>query len=335
MRICLPFMVIVTSLMLFSCASIINGPNTRVQINSENSLKVVVQNDTINIDKSAIINPRRSSQALSLKIITPDTSFVSNIQPVSSLAYYFNITAFAGYGLGFLVDRSKDKRYTYPIKLWVKGDKIYDYDHKNPEFAFSGIIKVTANNLFDFNDFLEPSVYYERKLNNYSSSTFGIGVPVNQFNIRRAPKGFRFGYEHKFYFQNKAPFGQYIGLEFSHLWIKHLAEFGFINEDIKREWTGLFGPNNQKYEEWVQVHKKTYTFNVKYGYQQKIINRFFIDLSVGLGLKNRDIKHTGRSRPQDAFHRPWFDIFNEYAEVKEGNTWRMTLPFSLKLGYSF
>ena len=333
MKIHLSFICFIAVLFFSSCASIINGPNTRVQINADTPLKVAVLNDTTEIVESAIITPRRSPQNLSLKVITPDTSFVSNIRPISSLAYYFNITAV--YGLGFLVDRANPKRYTYPIQLWIKNNKIYDYNHKNPEFDFGNIIKVTTNNLFDFNDFLEPSIYYERKLNSHSSSTFGIGIPANQFYKRKTPKGLRLGYEHKLYFQNRAPFGQYIGLELNHLWVKHLAEIGFINEDIKREWTGWFGASNQKYTEWVQVHKKTYTFNVKYGYQQKIINRFFVDLSVGLGLKYRDIKHTGRSRPQDVSYTYWLDIFNEHREIKAGNSWSVTFPLSAKLGYSF
>lgn len=332
MKIHLPLIFSIAGLLLSSCASIINGPNTRVQINASTPLKVAIRNDTIEVIQSAFITPKRSPQHLTLNVITPDTSFVSHIQPISSLAYYFNIAAV--YGLGFLIDRTNPKRYTYPIKLWIRNNKVYDYNHKNPEFNFENIIKVTANNLFDFNDFLEPSIYYERKLNSHSSYTLGIGLPVSQFIDRKSPKGLKLGYEHKFYFQNSAPFGQYIGLELNHLWVKHLAEVGFINKDIEKKRTGLFGTSNQKYREWIQIHKKTYTFNVKYGYQHRIINRFFVDLSIGLGLRHRDIKHTGRSRPQDDSYPYWLDIFNEHRELKAGNSWSVTLPLSAKLGYS-
>jgi hypothetical protein len=342
MRIVIP-LVVSCILLLTSCARILNSRYTDIKITADSAMTLVIKNDTIALRPSATVTVLRSADFLKFETIHQDSSYQHQFKALNSLAYYLNINPYAGYGLGLLVDAKSSKRYTYPQKIWIKNNRALDYHHKNPNFKFDNTIKIALNNMLDFNDFLEPSVYYERRLNSFSSSTIGFGVPVNNLGRTKNLKGYRLGYEHRFYFKQTAPLAPYIGLEFSYFTANYLSNIRFINESIHRETDpfgltlllgAIFDIDERSYREWVKLAKKTYTFNVKYGVQQKI-NRFIVDFSVGLGMKNREVKHLDRFRPEDEIYRSWFDIFNSRKENEEGNSWSLTVPLSLKFGYSF
>lgn len=105
------------SLFLASCASVFNEHQTTVKVYTTRPSKIIIDNDTIKtfINK-AKLTFRREKKILKIKIIADSIEKNLVIKPMNSFMYYNNILT---YGLGFLVDRKKMKRYTYPKRLFL------------------------------------------------------------------------------------------------------------------------------------------------------------------------------------------------------------------------
>ncbi len=87
------------------------------------------------------------------------------------------------------------------------------------------------------------------------------------------------------------------------------------------------------YPDSIHIHRKTASINFNIG-RQYHFGHFIIDFAVGLGLKYRDVNHKDRMAPQDDMEMPIHPNAYYMAE-KEGNYFRLNVPFSLKIGYTF
>ncbi|MFM8743023.1 MAG: hypothetical protein ACKODM_06840, partial [Cytophagales bacterium] len=120
------FQFLAINFLLTSCASIFNEQQTIVKIYTTKPSKIIVGKDTFKtfINK-AKLTFKRDKKNLNIKVVADSIEKNLVIKPKNSFMYYGNILT---YGLGFLVDRKKMKRYAYPKRLFLNSsDSISTY----------------------------------------------------------------------------------------------------------------------------------------------------------------------------------------------------------------
>jgi hypothetical protein len=117
MRILLP--IIITASLFCSCARILLPPTTNIKVHSmTDSVKICINNDTSNWrDVPTLITAKRSKNDLLITSIKD--SITRNLKVKSELSgvyLFFNIFT---YGIGYLVDLTSPKRFTYPPEITI------------------------------------------------------------------------------------------------------------------------------------------------------------------------------------------------------------------------
>lgn len=133
-------------------------------------------------------------------------------------------------------------------------------------------------------------VHYERVLSpRYSAElTYGYMTPAVSLRptLREPYKGTRLGLEVKRTGKELDAFREYWSAEVVHNNSRAQEE----------EQIGIDSTDTQGIYHTFEIHKKTTTLNIKWGVQRRE-GRVVFDVGMGVGVKYRDIQHTGRQTP--------------------------------------
>ena len=109
---------LIVSLLMSSCATILNRPHKYVTVHTTEPSQIIHWQDTINtIDNKAHLKVYRSWLPLLIVATTDNLTKRIGIESRNSAMYWANIPF--NYGLGMLIDRNNPKRYTYPGKIFI------------------------------------------------------------------------------------------------------------------------------------------------------------------------------------------------------------------------
>ena len=119
--------VLIVSILLSSCATIVNQPYKNVKVYTTEPSKIIYGQDTIKtINNKANLMVERKKELLSIATMTDSITKTIEIKPRNSFMYWCNITH--TFGIGLLVDKNKPKRYSYPKRIYINSaDTISNY----------------------------------------------------------------------------------------------------------------------------------------------------------------------------------------------------------------
>ncbi len=330
------FLLTIAAIGMSSCATMFNSADTRVKIITTQPVSMVVNGDTVanGVSQKQII-VKRNNKPLTVTVTGDSISKTVHVKPVNSFAYWLN--AYPNWHLwtGFIIDTKTKKRFTYPKNVYIdtqQSDSSY-LTYNTSVRTHSNVLKLSLSALSNpVNPGIELS--YERKIHARWSSQVMMtwllpGSLLNSGNdIDLGIKGYRIGFEQKYYFRRTAPRGMYASAECSFLQNNYTAQWNFGVENITDT-----SYHNTNYPDDFDVSKKTYTFNLKSGYQL-FYKSWSMDLSAGIGLRYKDVRHFNRINPQDQMEWPRHpNIF--YITNREGKYWTVSLPLQVKIGWSF
>jgi hypothetical protein len=278
---------------------------------------------------------KRSKHPLKVSVTSSQSTVNYNIQAHSSFAYWLNLYP-ASFWLGFLVDMNNPKRYTYPRSIYFNtNDSSAIYHTYKPLDSVTAkrnnIIKFTPFRLFALSN---PGVElsYERKTGNHFSTELMATylLPSNilaneDFNAR----GYRFGAEEKFYFNNPAPEGPYLSFGINHL----NTHYNIIEAFGPEGNNSHYNNHLESYRDSISIYKRTTDFNFTFGYQD-IAGRVTFDYFVGLGIRNRNVIHGNRINPDDVMVSP-IDLNFNYLSNLEGKYSSVIFLLGVKIGWLF
>ena len=118
------FVVLLTSLLFNSCATLINRPTVRVNIYSEtDNVKVHINNDTLNRHTlPASVNVQRSRDNLFITAQADTIEKQIEVKRGISTAFWLG-NMFSGAGvIGYAIDLTNPKRFTYPTTILINFD---------------------------------------------------------------------------------------------------------------------------------------------------------------------------------------------------------------------
>ena len=171
-----------------SCVTLFNGPYTKVHINVPAGTAVSYRGDTIRMAQhpglrvararyDILLDAERSPQPLQLTLICDSTSRVINVARTHSWLYYANL--YPSFGLGFLADYNKVRRFSYPSRIFIDPRAAAGYSGFMPagDSRWSYVLAPPLTNVFVFN------------LSNVNSSGSPWGLSMG-VNYQYAPRGY-------------------------------------------------------------------------------------------------------------------------------------------------
>jgi len=84
------------------------------------------------------------------------------------------------------------------------------------------------------------------------------------------------------------------------------------------------------YEDFFTVHRYRIGFNLKYGFEMPLNDRWFVGMYGGIGIVYRNVTNTGRENPNDPFYESSWINTNV-----PGRHWRLNVPVNIKVGVEF
>ncbi|HNP97849.1 MAG TPA: hypothetical protein PKK99_02285 [Bacteroidia bacterium] len=136
-------------------------------------------------------------------------------------------------------------------------------------------------------------------------------------------------------FKSKLEFRKYNHSEKEKKYYSYFAGNIFFN-NLDYETRGQFMNSTDStdiYEENYFVRKKSFGINVKYGFELTVLKHFILDVYGGLGLRIKDVKQTGRIRPEDEYYS--IDPNSREIRDRAGNYGVPDLSLGFKVGYMF
>lgn len=94
------------------------------------------------------------------------------------------------------------------------------------------------------------------------------------------------------------------------------------------------GYQRNTYEDTFMVLKNTMSLNLKAGFMI-YYHHFVADFAMGLGVKYRDARITGRQHPDDRLYRVGPDINIRTLSERAGASCVFNMPMTIRLGYCF
>ncbi|GAB3926048.1 hypothetical protein [Mucilaginibacter myungsuensis] len=176
---------------------------------------------------------------------------------------------------------------------------------------------------------------YERFYAENWSTQISVGYMKDL--IRQTPfinyRGNRLSIEQKYFMERGKRKATYLAFEFVLLKADYgyNGTFGYDTATVQKVKYGNYYDVN--YTDRYEVDKQTLAFNTKYGWQIPLKN-FILDITAGLGVKYRMVSRSGIANPNDGEAKSRHPNVYEMAN-KEGNTWGISVPVNIKIGYQF
>ncbi|MNK13379.1 hypothetical protein D3C87_314640 [compost metagenome] len=105
-------------LFLGSCATILNNQYQDVRLVTASPAKIVLNKDTLETHKNSIkIKLERNEKIKEVHVLSDSSTKIIKIKPIKSIAYWANIPY--TYGIGLFFDKSSNKRFGYPLNIYV------------------------------------------------------------------------------------------------------------------------------------------------------------------------------------------------------------------------
>ena len=116
--------ILTISILLSSCASLLNSKQTRLKIISNEPVGIIINKDTINhLLAEKEISVSRSKEPLKLTIFNDSIKKTVSVESKNSFAYWLNLYPNLHLWTGFLIDKNKAKRYAYSKRIYID---VYD-----------------------------------------------------------------------------------------------------------------------------------------------------------------------------------------------------------------
>lgn len=343
----------VTLLLLNSCATIFNRRTTKIKISADKESKLVYNKDTLFINQTRrVIRPTRSKKTLKLTIL--QDSLKKDVYLNNKLSHLFWANVFnpffpIGAGVGFGIDLSNKKRYTYRHNLhFVKdslsnklilSDKKVVSQPKNTFFVYTSPLQFvdffsipTANlgvEYFAVKDFSLSAEY------GFNNSPFRKRETIKFLD----EKANNYRLEAKLYniinFTKNVHLNEYIGLEFRRIRADYNDKIRYSLRDENPQDNYGFTAIKDDF-----ATKKTVDIiNLKYGIILPLNEHFYFDFYTGFGIRTKRFEHINLEYNKEIhFLESGFEfwLFPGYRDFRDYTT-KSFLNYSLgfKFGYKF
>jgi hypothetical protein len=152
-----------------------------------------------------------------------------------------------------------------------------------------------------------------------ASFLFMTNPSNNQNYLSQDIRGFRTAIEEKYYFKKSAPIGYYLALELNYLKKRENSAYSDNGGDYP-------GPGSGRIDS-INLHKQTFTINVKLGYQY-FFKRFTLDSYFGIGIRYKDVQYLHGHNP---FRIAGIIPIGEGS----GKSWLPVFPLNVRIGWTF
>lgn len=323
---------------LNSCASLLNGDLTKVKISADKESKIVFNKDTISINREqTTIRPKRSKKPLRLIVLKDtlqkDFYFRRQLSATNLLNIY-------NYGIGFLVDLTNEKRFTYKKNLHFVTDSIKNkitLSSKKVTFIPKKTLFIYTNppQLFDLISFPKVTIGIEYFfLKNLSlSAEYGFLAPnaeISRYNVEYLKeKATTYRFEAKWYntinFTENVHIDEYVGLE--------MRDINAQYNDFLGYYKGSTTQSNNIIIDDFATKKKVTVLNVKYGLLLPIGKRFYFDFYTGLGLRIKRFNHLNLEYNKEIHQLNESDFFS--FDWNRFNDYKSKSILNISLGFKF
>lgn len=165
---------------------------------------------------------------------------------------------------------------------------------------------------------------YKRRWSTQLTGTYLFSRPplsIVETTVDPDKKGFKIAAEQKYYLRKLGYKGTYVAAEVDYMHSRNMAAMDF--ESVAQ----------QLYRDTFELTKNNICLNIKFGYYTSF-KRIIVDFYGGIGLQYRNATHSGRINPQDRFAPvPHFNFPTAFN--REGRSWNVNFPLSVRVGYLF
>lgn len=307
------FLFLALVLLSSSCASIINGNRSNVNIRTSRATNLVIEGDTLYRDTNETVYLRVENDRSPLRVTTFDSlgSKPLYIGSKTSGTYWLNGFTAPVFFAGFLVDEITGMKRRYPRNVYIDVDGINNsylpyfpmdsslLQHKNKiTFAPVSIIH-QYHPAYEFG--------YERLHKNNFATQVSLGVFRSwDNNYARNSKGVKVSIEEKYFFRSQSNTRFYVGFTFEHHNKTHDADLRFVSLNNQGDPIWETGRFTQR----TTVEKRFFAYTPRIGLQTYIAPRLIAEGFFGIGLRHRNVKH--RNISPNVRHTGddwlWFDI---------------------------
>ncbi|WP_204345248.1 hypothetical protein [Psychroserpens algicola] len=333
------YRIIISVLLLQSCATLYNSETTKVKIFVPENTSLVFDNDTLSLEKNYLtVFPKRSKDDLKFSLFNSETESDFSFKSRKSTYYYLNILT--NYGIGMLIDANSNKRFTYKNVIHfeldtttqnfvVSNSKISPF-RQHDVFMYTSplrAIDITSDPMLTLG--VEYFILDDFSVSLEYGTIFTQRFRVNPTNELVENKGHSQRLEIKYYngfnLTQNPRINEYLGLEarfISHQFTDDI-QYLITDEDISYTRT----------EDFI-VQKAVSVFNLKYGFNFPVGKRLYFDVYSGFGLRLKDIKNPNIFFDRnlhsylDIGHHDYFGKSNLEAYQKNSN-------FNVSLGFKF
>jgi len=113
-------LILIASILLSSCATILNQPYTNVKVRTTEPSKIVFKQDTIKTTNNKVdLWAERKKETLSFVVMTDSITKTIEVKSKLSTAFWLG-NSFSGVGvIGYAIDLTNPKRFTYPNNIYI------------------------------------------------------------------------------------------------------------------------------------------------------------------------------------------------------------------------
>lgn len=280
-------------LLLNSCASILNGDRTSINISADKESKIIFKKDTISINnEQTTIRPLRSKKSLQIRVLKDSLTKDFYLKKKLSKLFWLNI--FNNYGAGMLVDLTNNRRFTYKHNLHFITDSITNtivlstkkvaimpknkflvYTSPLQFLDFFSIPMATLGTEYFIKDNFSVSAEYGFRNTGFYNRNHRVSFLKEKSSIYR----FETKVYNKINLTNNVHLNEYLGLEFRKINSQYNDKIDYFDDN-----------NNFITDDFAT--KKTVTIvNLKYGLLVPIGKRFYFDFYSGLGVRMKKFDH--------------------------------------------
>lgn len=321
-----------------SCASVLTGRYSRVEINTTRNVPLVIDGDTISRKDNQPIPAYVKNERGSLPIVVLDSTrtrliAVRSKKPVSYWANVFTPYVFSG----FLVDEITGLKWHYPKKILIDVDGVGNSYLPYVPMADSVLAR---KNMITFAPIQLINAYhpavefgYERLQGRDWATHMSLGIWRSwDNNYSRNSSGFKATLEQKRFLRNASSTRFYLSMALEYIHKDHDANLWLTPIDA----LGNVVLPQINFLQSTRVEKRFISLTPRIGVQTYLTSRLVGEAFVGVGLRSRKVRHANVSpfaRYEEDFDTLFFDT--EYLSNRPINDFTLNLDFNFRVGYVF